>query len=184
MIEYINKRMIDWALWLKRREDGGLGYPGAANFSKLVSIHSDPGAGPITEGAAEMEIEGIVCKLRDAKPALYQVAYWIYAAGDLTMGRVAKELGCSRDTVYVRLHALHLHAMDALHENTLSADERKHSSSKVVAPLAKSTDVIIAPALSENRLESTVTRPACRLYLGVEASAKMVMPELILKKGA
>ena|ERR1035437_10238451 len=124
MIEYINKRMIDWATWLKRREDGGLGYPGVANFCNMVSTHSGGGSGPIVMDAAAMEIEHIVLRLRAEKRHLYDVAYWVYAAGDLTMDRVSKELDCCRDTAYTRLHALHLYVMDALHEITIQASER------------------------------------------------------------
>lgn len=132
MIEYINKRMIDWATWLKRREDGGIGYPGAANFSKLVSTHAAAGPGLIVEDAAAMEIERIVGKIKKDRPQRYEVAYWIYLAGDLTMERVARELRCHRDTVYTRLHALHQDVMDELHEITIQAADLKRNNREIV----------------------------------------------------
>ena len=64
MIEYINKRMIEWSTWCKRREDGGMGYPSKSNYCSLVQIHGAGGAGPITEAAAALEIEGIIIKIR------------------------------------------------------------------------------------------------------------------------
>jgi DNA-binding CsgD family transcriptional regulator len=122
MIEYINKRMIDWATWRKRSADGGLGYPGAANFCQIVS-HGNSESGAII-GAAEMEIDRIVSRLKMERPLQYEVARWVYLAGDLTMARVAEKLHCNRDTVYTRLHALHLRVMDELNEITIQAGER------------------------------------------------------------
>lgn len=120
MIEYINKRLIDWATWVKRRDDGGLGYPGAANFARMASGPPSATSGPIIFDAAAMEIESIMIRIRADSPARYEVAKWVYLAGNFTMSRVASELGCSRDTVYTRLHALHLSVMDEMHENTIN----------------------------------------------------------------
>lgn len=124
MIDYINKRMIDWATWCKRREDGGLGYPGSTSYCKLVQIHGDRGAGPIADGAAALEIEGIVVAIRGAAPAQYDVAFWFYLAGSLTVKRIAQELKCSEVTVYNRLHALHLAVMHALQDIDIAAQDR------------------------------------------------------------
>ncbi len=124
MIEYINKRMIDWALWTKRRQDGGQGYAGVASYCNMASTHGSCGAGPITLDAAEMEVERIVQKLRLDRPQQYAVAHWVYLAGNLTMDRVAKELKCHRDTVYTRIHSLHLHVMNAMFDNTIEAGDK------------------------------------------------------------
>lgn len=130
MIEYINARMIEWARWVKRREDGGLGYPSEANFVNIISIHGTAGPGLITEDAAPMEIEGIMRKIREERPDRYKVAYWVYLAGSLTMDRVASELHCHRITVYTRLHALHQEIMHELEEITLAAKEKQQKSKK------------------------------------------------------
>lgn len=124
MIEYINKRMIDWAMWAKRRDDGGLGYPNKSNYCQLVAISATASSGPIVQDAPAMEIELIVTRFKNEKKQLYDVAYWVYLAGNLTMNRVAQELGCCRDTAYTRLHALHVAVMDAMHDNDLEAEER------------------------------------------------------------
>lgn len=124
MIEYINKRLIDWSTWCKRREDGGLGYPSKSNYCSLVQIHGAGGAGPITEAAAALEIEGIIIKIRSAAPAQYEVVKWFYLAGGMTVKRIAQELKCSEVTIYNRVHALHVAVMDGLHDIEIEAQDR------------------------------------------------------------
>ena len=124
MIDYINKRLIDWSIWCKRRDDGGLGYPSKSNYCSLVQIHGGAAAGPITETAAQEEIETIICVIRKAKPAQFDVAYWFYLAGNLTGKRIADELKCAERTAYTRLHALHLAVMDALQDAEIAAQDR------------------------------------------------------------
>jgi hypothetical protein len=128
MIEYINKRMNDWAAWCKRRDDGGLGYPSKSNYCALVQIHGGAGAGPITETAPQQEIEGIIIAIRAKSPAQYAVADWFYLKGSHTVKRIAQELGCGETTAYTRLHALHLAVMDALHEIEIAAQDRAYES--------------------------------------------------------
>lgn len=124
MIEYINKRMIDWATLCKRRDDGGLGYPGSTAYCKLVRIHGDRSVGTVADGAASLEIEGIVAAIHKTAPAQYDVAFWLYLAGSMTVKRIAAELNCSEVTVYNRLHALHLAVMDALHDIDIAAQDK------------------------------------------------------------
>lgn len=126
MIEYINKRLLDWAAWCKRRDDGGLGYPSKSNYCALVQIHGGAGAGPITETAAEEEIERIMVKIRIKSASQFDVAQWFYLAGSFTVKRIASELKCSEVTVYNRLHALHLTVMDALHDIEIDAQDRAY----------------------------------------------------------
>lgn len=124
MIEYINKRMIDWATWSKRRDDGGQGYAGVASYCNIVPIHGAQHSGDGVQDDAAMEIEHIVQSLKREQPKQYEVAYWVYQAGSLTMDRVAKELHCHRDTVYARLHALHLRVMNAMFDITIADGDR------------------------------------------------------------
>ncbi len=124
MIEYINKRLNEWSIWCKRREDGGMGYPSKSSYCNLVQIRGASGAGPITEAAAAMEIEGIIIKIRQERPAQYDVAFWFYLAGSMTVKRIAQELRCSEVTVYNRLHALHVAVMDGLHDLEIDAQDR------------------------------------------------------------
>jgi len=137
MIEYINKRLIDWALWTKRREDGGQGYSGVASYCNMVSTHGSSGAGPVVLDAPEMEIERIVRALRLERIEQYAVVHWVYLAGNLTMERVARELKCHRDTVYVRLHALHLQVMNAMFDATIEAEDRAEAERARMALTAK-----------------------------------------------
>lgn len=130
MIEYINGRMVEWAKWCKRRDDGGLGYPTRSSYCSLVQVHSTSGPScRIAEAEAALEIEGIMVAMRGTKPKQYDVAYWFYLAGSLTVKRIAQELRCSEVTVYNRLHALHLAVKEALEDIDIAAadraDERK-----------------------------------------------------------
>lgn len=124
MIEYINKRLIEWSTWCKRRDDGGLGYPSKSNYCSLVQIHGGAGAGPITETAAQEEIEMVIVRIRGKSPQQFEVAQWFYLAGSLTVKRIANELRCSEVTVYNRLHALHVAVMDGLHDLEIEAQDR------------------------------------------------------------
>lgn len=133
MIEYINKRLIDWSTWCKRRDDGGLGYPSKSNYCALVQIHGGAGAGPITETAAQEEIETVIVRIRAKAPQQFEVAQWFYLAGNMTVKRIASELRCSEVTVYNRLHALHVVVMDGLHDLEIEAQDRAAASREVLA---------------------------------------------------
>ena len=83
-----------------------------------------------------MEIEGIIIAIRKRSPAQYDVAFWFYLAGSMTVKRIAQELGCSEVTVYNRLHALHLAVMDGLHDLEIDAQDRAEAEkgrTKIVA---------------------------------------------------
>ena len=113
MIPYINARMIEWAAWSKRGDDGGLGYPRKSSYCDLVPIRSE-GSGPVVHDASAMEIERIMSQIKGDSPDMWKVADWFYLAGSMTVERIARELGCHRDTVYTRLNALHIMVMDKL----------------------------------------------------------------------
>lgn len=124
MIEYINKRLIEWATWCKRRADGGMGYPSQSNYCAMVVVSGSAGPGRITETAAALEIEGIMVKIRQAAPQQFAVADWFYLASGMTAKRIAKELRCSEVTVYNRLHALHVAVKEALEDIDIAAADR------------------------------------------------------------
>ena len=52
MIEYINKRLLAWAAWCKRKEDGGLGFPSQANYCSMIQVRGTASAGAVTRFAA------------------------------------------------------------------------------------------------------------------------------------
>lgn len=124
MMEYSNKRIIDWATWCKLRDDSGHGYLGSTSYCNLVQIHGDRGSGPIADGAPALEIEGIVVAIRNSAPAQYDVAFWFYMAGSMTVKRITAELKCSEVTLYNRLHALHLAVIYALQVIDIAAQDR------------------------------------------------------------
>lgn len=136
MIEYIHGRLIEWSTWCKRREDGGLGYPSKSNYCALVQIHGGAGAGPITETAAQEEIEAVIVCIRTKSPQQFEVARWWYLSGSMTVKRIASELRCSEVTVYNRLHALHVAVMDGLHDLEIEAQDRADASRKVFPKVA------------------------------------------------
>lgn len=118
MIQYIDKLMLDWAVWTKVRRDGGLGYPSTAAGFKM-GIASSGRGDIIGLDEQSIEIEQIVVSMRQTKPELHKVVDWFYLAGDMTCDRIAKELGCHRDTVYARLHMVHAYVMDCMHDNEI-----------------------------------------------------------------
>ena len=124
MIEYIHARMIKWAAWSKRKEDGGMGYASQSSCANLVSIRGATGPGRVTEDADSLEIEGIMVRLRAASEPQYKVAYWFYLAGNMTAKRIADELQCSERSTYNRLHALHLAVKEALEDIDIDAQDR------------------------------------------------------------
>lgn len=135
MITYIDSLLMRWAQWTKVRRDGGLGYPSEAAGFKLRG--GSGGRGDII-GVDEqsIEIERIVTRMRQEKGDLFKVVDWFYLAGNMTKERIARELGCSRDTVYSRLHSVHLYVMDALHDNEIERQDRLLTrSSETVASL-------------------------------------------------
>ena len=109
MIQYVDKLLHDWARWSRVRQDGGRGFsPIAFGFDLVPSSGSGSHCGDgVVIDEQSMEIEQIVVCLRKERSDLFSVVDWYYLAGNVTVGRIAKELGCSRDTVYVRLHQLH-----------------------------------------------------------------------------
>ncbi|NHZ36386.1 hypothetical protein [Massilia rubra] len=70
---------------IRRETDSGMGYPSKSNYCDLVQIRGTGGAGPITESAAALEIEAIIIEIRQKAAAQYDVAFWVYLAGSMTV---------------------------------------------------------------------------------------------------
>lgn len=124
MIEYINKRMNEWAAWCKRREDGGLGYPSQSNYCSMLQIRGTALPGTVAKYVAEEEIEAVITRIRQKAPHQWDVAGWFYLRGSFTVKRIAQELKCDEATVYRRLHALHVAIMDGLNDLEIEAHDR------------------------------------------------------------
>ncbi|BBB65898.1 hypothetical protein UNDYM_1645 [Undibacterium sp. YM2] len=122
MIQYIDRLMQDWARWSKVRRDGGLGYPSSAAGCRLMVRGTAYGDFHDLDEQS-MEIEQIVSSMRKERPDMYKVVDWFYLAGDVTVDRIARELGCHRDTVYARLHAVHQHVMMVMQDNDIARSD-------------------------------------------------------------
>lgn len=123
MIHYIDKLMGDWAHWTKVRKDGGLGYPRKAfgfNLTPSGGSHGDI----VGIDEQSMEIERIVARLRIEKKDLYKVVEWFYLSGDVSVEHMSNRLGCSRQTVYERVHRVHKYVVDAMHDNEIERQDR------------------------------------------------------------
>lgn len=128
MIPYINDQLELWAAWCR----GGrarLGYPRQTAF---VRAGEAPGGQAITlPDSRGLELEHAVQTL-DA--GLREVVTLFYLRMRSCPGeQIAQALGCSRDTVYARLHRAHLGVMEALNDQALQAYE-----TAVPAPVKKS----------------------------------------------
>jgi hypothetical protein len=126
MIEYINKRLNDWAAWSLRGKDGGLGYGGAVSYCRLVPCSGNRGDMVGVDEDA-LEIDQVVSAIRREAPARFDVVTWFYLKGDVGADRIARELGCCRRTAYARLQALHVDVQDRLFERSIEAGERAQS---------------------------------------------------------
>jgi len=119
MIEYINTQLNHWAQWV-RSGKVRLGYPREAAFMRPLR-----GGRPadINDDDA-MDIERAVQGLRTLAPEQHRVVELFYlrmpsAGGDVIAGL----LGCSRDTVYARLHRAHLSIMESLQDQEIQRKE-------------------------------------------------------------
>lgn len=108
MIEYINRRLNDWADWcIKGRRVVGLGYPSRASFYRLAR---PPNAiTPLPEEDC-WQIEQAVHRL-DARHKAVIEQFYLHTG---TVETHAKALRVCRDTLYVRLHRAHVSIMEWL----------------------------------------------------------------------
>ena len=97
--EYINQRLIQWADWAVKREDGAVGFPRECSYTRLAGRSG--GAGFVSPDIDEdaMQVDKAVRELPDYLCATVRKVY--IDAG--TIEQKAKDLRCHRDTVYSRL---------------------------------------------------------------------------------
>lgn len=127
MIPYIDKLLSEWARWSRVRRDGGLGFPSSVAICVRVSGGARGDLIGLDEQA--LEIDGIVAKLKSARPELFLVVDLHYLK-EATGHEIASKSKCHRDTVYVRLHQAHAYVMDAMQDNEIErldvADSLRH----------------------------------------------------------
>lgn len=109
MLSYINSRLVQWAEWVKRKDDGGLGFPRECSYTRLQGRGSN-GFRPNVDNEA-WEIEQAVTALQVESPHLHQVVQLFYLRS-MTAQQMADKCGCSRDTLYTRLHHAHVEIMN------------------------------------------------------------------------
>ena len=117
MIQHIDDRLQQWALWLTRREDSGLGLPHQAAFMRDAPPSNDARRQsyvPLNDFECA-DTDRAVCALR---PELRKVIDESYRFGN-SLNDKLRRCGCEKRTYYRRLDAAHLHIMGYL--NDLSA---------------------------------------------------------------
>jgi DNA-directed RNA polymerase specialized sigma24 family protein len=108
MIVYISERLNQWADWVASgRRIHRLGYPSQVGFYRLS--RSAGLRGP-NENEHAWEIERLVHRL---DPIFRQTVEQFYLHPG-TVDSHALALGCCRDTLYTRIHAVHVRIMDWL----------------------------------------------------------------------
>ena len=112
MIPHINNRLNQWALWVATgRKVRGLGYPSAVAWSR------QPGSGNASPDFDEdsWEVDQAWRALQGPRPDLFKLVMLFYTRSE-SAERLAIRLGCSRDTVYVRLDESHRIIMGHLND--------------------------------------------------------------------
>lgn len=113
MIEHMNHRLVMWAEWAIRRDDGGLGFPRQAHYTKAVLTHTRGCVEEIDEQSMEME-RGVLA-LRHDRPVLAEVVMEYYRKTGSAEFK-ARVLGIHRDTLYSRLHQAQVWLMEWLQD--------------------------------------------------------------------
>ena len=109
MIPYINDRLNQWALWVATgRKVRGLGYPSVVAFARTIGAgHGDPEFNE-TSWETDQAWRALPDELRDLVALFYTRVE--------TVDSIASKHGCSRDTIYVRLHTAHHHILGSLND--------------------------------------------------------------------
>jgi len=102
VIPYINQRCNEWVAWIRRRDDGGLGYPKECCYTRLQGRGPPNGYLPSVDDAA-WEIDRAV---RALEPQLHK-AMIVFYLNRGTGDQKARDCHCHRDTFYERVHRAH-----------------------------------------------------------------------------
>lgn len=113
MIEYMNHRLVCWAEWAIRRDEGALGFPRQSHYTKAMLGHSRGNIEEINEQA--MEVERAVLALRRTMPILSNAIMEFYRKTGSAEYK-ARVLGVHRDTLYARIHQAHIWLMEWLQD--------------------------------------------------------------------
>lgn len=103
MIPYVNNRLNQWARWVAMgRKVNGLGYPGSVAWVR------QPGSGNASPDFDEdaWEVDQAWHAMEQPQPELFKLVLYFYTRNE-SVERLAMRMGCSRDTVYVRIQQAH-----------------------------------------------------------------------------
>jgi hypothetical protein len=129
MIDYMNHRLVCWAEWATRRDDGGLGWPRQSHYTKAVLSHGKGSLEEINEAA--MEIETGVLALRREREGLFLVVMEFYRKSGSAEYK-AMALGVHKDTMYARLHSSHVWLMNWVQDRAIEQHDRAAANKKIL----------------------------------------------------
>lgn len=113
MIDYMNHRLVCWAEWAIRRDDGAMGFPRQSHYTKAVLSHTRGNVEEINEQA--MEMERAVLALGQARAQLRETVMEFYRKSG-SVEYKARVLGVHRDTLYARIHQAQIWMMEWLQD--------------------------------------------------------------------
>lgn len=115
MIEYINGQLNTWAQWvIGGRRVVGLGFPSQSSYTRLMARGGESRGAEFDEESWQME--QAIQRLSQHDRTLVMAFY----LATTTVAMVARDMRCSRDTIYTRLHSIHHHLLG--HLNDIAAD--------------------------------------------------------------
>lgn len=110
---YVVFRINQWAQWVMRRDDGGLGYPKQVPYTNLMPRTHNANITP--EMSEEcFEVEQCVTALRIVDEELYAVLVLSYVQINMTLEQKLKKLGCCKQTYYNKVERCHRMIYDYL----------------------------------------------------------------------
>lgn len=99
---YVVFRLNQWAQWVSRRDDGGIGYPKSVPYINLMPRDGFSSSTPeISEEC--LEVEKCVMAVRAVNQELHTVLLLAYVQVNITVEQKLKRLGCCEKTYYNKI---------------------------------------------------------------------------------
>lgn len=103
-IDWVRRRLENWARWCAQQEGGGLGYPSQTTFARLAAPAGFNEAAVPTLALDASEIDAAVQSLRFTQSHLHVVLTLTYARS-LPRHQVAKRMARAESTISANLEA-------------------------------------------------------------------------------
>jgi len=128
---YAISRLMIWAEWLLRKDQGATGYPRQCNYTKLVQIRGGLGYSVDIDQEAT-NIDKFMTQLKKENETLFEVASMCYNIKWVDQGHgikkamytnvsnqtsVAQQFGCSQSTINDKLNKVYDKLIDYLHDH-------------------------------------------------------------------